>query len=116
MSHVGIYSILTMDSVTFFLPNRNLISICLEREELLIFREKATTAKLSQNILHGFGMGIIEHNPKKKLCNQITYHVASYRDVKRASSAGFGLVLAGRESNGPSKKNLNFFRSRILRS
>ena len=45
---------------------------------------------------------------------KIAKEIFGLDDVKRVSPSGFGLVLAGRGSNGLGKKNSNFFGSGIL--
>ena len=53
---VGMYSTEMRDSTTFSITKKNFISMCLEREVLLVFLEKDTAAELSQNNFNGLEM------------------------------------------------------------
>ena len=50
---VSVYSTEIRDSATFSFTKKNFTSMCLEREVLLVFLEKDTTVKLSQNNFSG---------------------------------------------------------------
>ena len=50
---IGVFSTKMRDFATFSLTKKNFTSMCLEREVFLVFIEKDTIAKLSQNNFSG---------------------------------------------------------------
>ena len=62
-----------MDSIN--LSFTKMISICWEYKELLIFKEKASTAKLPYHISSGFRMVIAIPNLEMKIYNQVAWYV-----------------------------------------